>query len=129
DIEVQLRRDTVLQQADEAVILLCPNGDDGRRNWILGILRATIRGKDRTAVSVVTRRDGNGHALFLQEGVDLVAQDPVLRIGQGKRRRRVLPLAFTGAPPPAWVTILCSAGCCSARAAIAPARSSACQNF
>ena len=35
DIEVQLRRDTVLQQADKAVILLGPNGDDRRRNWIV----------------------------------------------------------------------------------------------
>src|SRR5580698_7990802 len=125
DIEVQLRRDTVLHQADEAVILLCPNGDDRRRNWILRVLRPTICGKDGAAVSVVTRRDGNGYALFLQEGVDLVAQDRVLLIGQGKRRRRVIPCAFTGAPPLAGVAICRSAtarsttgavGCCSAPA-------------
>src|SRR5271170_7637319 len=72
DIEVQLRRDTVLHQPDEAVILLRPNGDDRRRDRILGILRPTIRGKDRAAVSVVTWRDGYGHALFLQKSVDLV---------------------------------------------------------
>src|SRR5580698_5915630 len=114
DIEVQLRRDTVLHQADEAVILLCPNGDDRRRNWILGVLRPAIRCKDRPAVSVVTRRDGNSHALFLQEGVDLVAQDAVLLIGQGKRRRRVLPLAFTGATTATGVAIGGSAGSCSA---------------
>ena len=81
DIEVQLRRDPVLQQPHDAVILLCPNGDDRWRNGILGILRPAIRRKDRAAVSVVTRRDGNGHALFLQESVDLVAQVRVLRIG------------------------------------------------
>src|SRR5580698_6401404 len=91
DIEVQLRRDTVLHQADEAVILLCPNGDDRRRNWILWILRPTICGKDGAAVSVVTRRDGNGHALVPEEGVDLVAQYRVFGIGKGKRRWRVIP--------------------------------------
>jgi hypothetical protein len=35
DVELELRRDPALQQADEAVILLCPNGDDWWR--ILGI--------------------------------------------------------------------------------------------
>ncbi len=100
--------------------MFSPDGDDRRRNRIFGILRPAIRGKDRTTVSVVTRRDGNCHALFLQEGIDLVAQDAVFGIGQGKRRRCVIPFAFAGAPAPARVAIERGSGCracCSAPAA------------
>src|SRR5882757_1298877 len=85
DVECDLRREAVLQQAHEAVIVFGGNGRHWRRCGSRGVLRTSPGREDCSAVSVYARRQRCGSSFVREKLVDLVSQ---FHRGDGSRRHR-----------------------------------------
>jgi hypothetical protein len=88
NIELQLHWNLVIQQPDDAIVMLRRDHHHGRWNGILGIVRAAGLAEDRASVTDVTGLQDHRRAFVLEKLIYLVAKRSALLLFGCLRRAR-----------------------------------------